>query len=157
MLTVSRASLYYQPAAPSAEELALKRAIDELYTAHPFYGSRRICQQLRRGGLVISRKSVQRQMQEVGLIAIGPKPNTSRASPGHAVYPYLLRDLRSGWPNHIWGIDITYIRLASGWLYLVAVLDWGISRLATARLAKFISIRPYKNKRKKKASHLKEA
>lgn len=63
-------------------------------------------------------------MQEMGLVAIGPKPNISRASPGHVVYPYLLRDLRSGWPNHIWGIDITYIRLASGWLYLVAVLDW---------------------------------
>ncbi len=124
LLTVSRASLYYQPAVPSAEELALKRAIDELFTAHPFYGSRRICQQLRRGGLVISRKSVQHQMQEMGLVAIGPKPNTSRASPGHVIYPYLLRDLRSGWPNHIWGIDITYIRLANGWLYLVAVLDW---------------------------------
>lgn len=124
ILTISRASLYYHPAAPSAEELALKRHIDELFTAHPFYGSRRICQQLRRDGLVISRKSVQRQMQQMGLIAIGPKPNTSRASPGHVIYPYLLRDLRSGWPNHIWGIDITYIRLARGWLYLVAVLDW---------------------------------
>jgi len=124
ILTVSRASLYYQPAAPSAEELALKRRIDELFTAHPFYGSRRICQQLRRGGLVINRKNVQRQMQEMGLVALGPKPSTSRASPGHVVYPYLLRDLRSGWPNHIWGVDITYIRLASGWLYLVAVLDW---------------------------------
>lgn len=123
-LTVSRASLYYHPAAPSAEELALKRCIDELFTAHPFYGSRRICQQLRRGGLVISRKSVQRQMQEMGLVALGPKPNTSRISLGHVVCPYLLRDLTSGWPNHVWGIDIIYIRLASGWLYLVAVLDW---------------------------------
>ena len=124
ILSVSRASLYYQPTAPSAQELALKRRIDELFTAHPFYGSRRICQQLRREHQVISRKSVQRQMQEMGLVAIGPKPNTSRASPGHVVYPYLLRNLTSGWPNHIWGIDITYIRLASGWLYLVAVLDW---------------------------------
>lgn len=63
-------------------------------------------------------------MQEMRLVAIGPKPNTSRASLGHAVYPYLLRDLRSSWPNHVWGIDITYIRLASDWLYLGAVLDW---------------------------------
>ena len=124
LLTVSRASLYYRPALPSAAEFSLKRRIDEIYTAHPFYGSRRICQQLRREGQVINRKGVQRQMQEMGLVAIGPKPNTSRPARDHAVYPYLLRNTRSGWPNHIWGIDITYIRLQRGWLYLVAVLDW---------------------------------
>ena len=116
--------MYYQPAAPSAEELALKRRIDELFTAYPFYGSRRICQQLRREGQTINRKSVQRQMQEMGLIALGPKPNTSRPNRDQTVYPYLLRNLSSGWPDHIWGIDITYIRLPHGWLYLVAVLDW---------------------------------
>jgi putative transposase len=110
LLTVSRASLYYQPAAPSAEELALKRRIDKIYTAWPFYGSRRICQRLRREGRSINRKSVQRQMQEMGLAALGPKPNTSRACCDHAVYPYLLRDLRSGWPDHVWGIDITPIK-----------------------------------------------
>ena len=109
---------------PSAEDFALKQHIDEIYTVRPFYGSRRVCQQLRQDGLIISRKNIQRQMQEMGLVAIGPKPNISRASPGHVVYPYLLRDLRSGWPNHIWGVDITYIRLGSGWLYLVAMLDW---------------------------------
>ena len=124
LLMISRASLYYQPAAPSAEELALKRRIDELYTARPFYGSRRVCQQLRREGQIINRKSVQRQMQEMGLIALGPKPNTSHPRPDHVVYPYLLRNLTSGWPDHIWGIDIMYIRLPHGWLYLVAVLDW---------------------------------
>ena len=124
LLTVSRASLYYRPAPPSAADLALKRRIDEVYTAHPFYGSRRISQQLRREGQVVNRKGVQRQMQEMGLVAIGPRPNTSRPARDHAVYPYLLRDVVSGWPNHIWGIDITYIRLQHGWLYLVAVLDW---------------------------------
>ena len=129
LLTVSRASLYYQPAVPSAEEVALKRRIDEIFTARPFYGSRRICQQLRREsqkneGHVINRKSVQRQMQQMGLIALGPKPNTSCPNRDHTVYPYLLRNLSSGWPDHIWGIDITYIRLPHGWLYLVAVLDW---------------------------------
>ena len=124
LLAISRASLYYQPAAPSAEELALKRRIDEIYTARPFYWSRRVCQQLRREGQIINRKSVQRQMQEMGLIALGPKPNTGRPSRDHTVYPYLLRNLSSGWPDHIWGIDITYIRLPHDWLYLVAVLDW---------------------------------
>ena len=124
MLTVSRASLYYLPADVSAKELALKRRIDELYTAHPLYGSRRVCQQLRREGQVITRKSVQRQMQQMGLIALGPKPNTSRPNRDHTVYPYLLRNLSSGWPDHIWGIDITCIRLPHGWLCLVAILDW---------------------------------
>lgn len=124
LLTISRASLYYQPAAVSAQEFALKRRIDELFTARPFYGSRRICQQLRREGQVINRKNVQRQMQQMGLIALGPKPNTSRPHRDHTVYPYLLRNVTSGWPDHIWGIDITYIRLPHGWLYLVAVLDW---------------------------------
>jgi len=124
LLSVSRASLYYQPASPSSEELAVKRRIDEIYTAWPFYGSRRIHEQLGREGQVVNRKAVQRHMQEMGLIALGPRPGTSRRSPEQAVYPYLLRHLRSGWPNHIWGIDITYIRLQGGWLYLVAVLDW---------------------------------
>ena len=102
----------------------MKRRIDEIFTAHPFYRSRRICQQPRREGQSINRKSVQRQMQQMGLVALGPKPNTSRPRPDHAVYPYLLRNVTSGWPDHIWGIDTTYIRLPHGWLYLVAVLVW---------------------------------
>ena len=129
LLSVSRASLYYQPAPPSSEELAVKRRIDEIYTAWPFYGSRRIAQQIKRERLgrdeqVVNRKAVQRHMQEMGLIALGPRPGTSRRNQEQAVYPYLLRHLRSSWPNHIWGIDITYIRLQGGWVYLVAVLDW---------------------------------
>jgi putative transposase len=124
LLSVSRASLYYQPVSPSSEELSIKRRIDEIYTAWPFYGSRRIHEQLGREGLVVNRKAVQRHMQEMGLVALGPRPHTSRRHLGQAIYPYLLRDLRSGWPNHIWGIDITYIRLEKSWVYLVAVLDW---------------------------------
>ena len=124
LLSVSRASLYYQPAPPSADELRVKRRIDEIYTAWPFYGSRRIHEQLGREGQIVNRKAVQRHMQEMGLIAIGPRPGTSCRCKEQAVYPYLLRDLKSGWPNHIWGIDITYIRLQGGWVYLVAVLDW---------------------------------
>ncbi len=90
LLSLNRSGLYYQPVAPSAEEVALKHRIDELYTQWPFYGSRRITAQLQQEG----------------------------------VYPYLLRHITSAYPNHIWGIDITYIRLHAGWMYLVAILDW---------------------------------
>ena len=110
ILSVSRASLYYQPALPSPEEVGIKRRIDEIYTAWPFYGSRRIHEQMAREGQIVNRKAMQRHMQEMGLVALGPRPNTSRRSKEHCIYPYLLRDLRSGWPNHIWGIDITPIK-----------------------------------------------
>jgi putative transposase len=124
LLSLSRSSLYYQPVLPSAEEVALKHRIDELYTAYPFYGSRRITAQLRRDGLVINRKTVQRHMREMGIAGICPGPNLSRRNQGHQVYPYLLRQVTAAYPNHVWGIDITYIRLQRSWLYLVAVLDW---------------------------------
>ncbi len=124
LLGVSRASLYYQPVAPAPEEVALKHRIDELYTAHPFYGSRRITAQLRREGRVINRKQVQRHMREMGIQALYPGPNLSKRCQEHHVYPYLLRGLTIGQPDMVWGIDITYIRLRAGWLYLVAVLDW---------------------------------
>jgi putative transposase len=124
LLSLSRSSLYYQPVLPSAEEVTLKHRIDELYTAYPFYGSRRITAQLRRDGLVINRKTVQRHMQEMGFAGICPGPNLSRRNQGHQVYPYLLRHVTAAYPNHVWGIDITYIRLQRSWLYLVAVLDW---------------------------------
>jgi putative transposase len=123
LLSVSRASLYYQPLPPTAEELAIKRRIDEIYTAWPFYGSRKITEVLRQER-VINRKAVQRHMREMGLAAICPGPNLSKRSPQHRVFPYLLRHLVLTGPNHVWGTDITYIRLQTGWLYLVAVLDW---------------------------------
>jgi len=124
LLGLSRASLYYRAVAPSAAEVALKHRIDELYTAYPFYGSRRIAVVLRRDGHEISRQRVQRQMREMGIVAIYPGPNTSRRNLQHRVYPYLLRGLRMTHPNQVWGVDITYIRLLAGWLYLVAILDW---------------------------------
>jgi putative transposase len=124
LLSLSRTSLYYQPVAPSPSELAIKHRIDELYTAHPYYGSRRITAQLRREEVVINRKQVQRHMHEMGLAGICPGPNLSKRRQDHQVYPYLLRGLTMTKPNEVWGIDITYIRLHSGWLYLVAVLDW---------------------------------
>ncbi len=124
LLGLSRSSLYYQPVPPSPEEVALKHRIDEIYTAHPYYGSRRIAVVLGREGQCINRKAVQRHMQEMGIVGIAPGPHTSRPHPTHPVYPYLLRHLTAAHPNHVWGIDITYIRLQAGWLYLVAVLDW---------------------------------
>jgi putative transposase len=124
LLGLSRASLYYQPLAPAPQEVALKHRIDELYTAHPYYGSRRITAVLRQQGQVINRKAVQRHMQEMGLAGVAPGPHTSRRHPMHPVYPYLLRTVTAAHPNHVWGIDITYVRLQAGWLYLVAVLDW---------------------------------
>jgi putative transposase len=123
LLSLNRSSLYYQPVPPSPEELWIKRRIDEIYTAWPFYGSRKITVELNKE-LVINRKAVQRHMREMGLSAICPGPNLSKRHAEHAIFPYLLRNLSTVRPNQVWGIDITYIRLRGGWLYLVAVLDW---------------------------------
>jgi putative transposase len=123
LLSLNRPSLYYQPLPPSPEELYIKRRIDEIYTAYPFYGSRKITAVLRQE-MTINRKAVQRHMREMGIAGICPGPNTSQRAAEHRVFPYLLRHVTAGRPNHIWGIDITYIRLLAGWLYLVAVLDW---------------------------------
>jgi putative transposase len=124
LLSLSRASLYYQPRPPSAEEVRLKHRIDEIYTQSPFYGARKIAAQLQREGMGINRKTVGRYMSEMGIAAIYPGPNLSKRNHNEGVSPYLLRHITSAYPNHIWGIDITYIRLQAGWMYLVAVLDW---------------------------------
>ncbi len=124
LLGVSRSSLYYQPVPVSPEEVALKHRIDEIYTAYPFYGSRRVTATLCREGQEVNRKAVQRHMREMGIAGVAPGPHTSRPHPTHPTYPYLLRHTTAAHPNHVWGIDITYIRLQAGWLYLVAVLDW---------------------------------
>lgn len=124
LLSISRSSLYYQPRKPSAEEIAIKHRIDAIYTQSPFYGSRKIAAQLQREGVGINRKTVQRHMREMGIVAIYPGPNLSRRQHKAHVFPYLLRNLTIRAPNHVWGIDITYIRMQKGWMYLVAVLDW---------------------------------
>ncbi len=124
LLGISRASVYYQPRTPSGEEVAIKHRIDAIYTDHPYYGSRRMQFSLQQEQRTISRQTVQRYMREMGIAAIYPGPNLSRRNQQHAVYPYLLRHVTASYPNHIWGIDITYIRLHGGWRYLVAVLDW---------------------------------
>lgn len=130
MLGLNRTSLYYQRQPPSQEEVRLKRRIDEIYTERPFYGYRRIAVQLRQEGVLVNRKAVAKHMQEMGLSAIVPgphRPNLSKRAHQHAIYPYLLKGVSADAPNHVWGVDITYIRMVGGypgWLYLVAVLDW---------------------------------
>jgi putative transposase len=109
---------------PPSEEVAIKHRIDELYTAHPFYGSRKIRVLLLPTFGPINRKRVQRYMREMGIAGIHPGPNLSKRNLAHAIYPYLLRHVTASRPNHVWGIDITYVRLRGGWMYLVAVLDW---------------------------------
>jgi putative transposase len=124
LLSISRRSLYYQPLPPPAQEVAIKHRIDELYTAHPFYGSRKLTFLLQEDFGPINRKRVQRYMREMGIAGICPGPNLSKRATEHRVYPYLLRGLTAQAPNQIWGSDITYIRLRNSWLYLVAILDW---------------------------------
>jgi len=123
LLEISYSSLFYEPVLPCARELAIKRRIDKIYTDCPFYGSRKIAVQLR-PEFGVSRPTVQAYMREMGILALVPGPHTSKPAPQHQIYPYLLRNVTAAHPNHIWGIDITYIRLQHGWLYLTAVLDW---------------------------------
>lgn len=108
----------------TAENLQLMRLIDEEYTRHPFYGSRQMRNWLRRQGYKINRKRVQRLMRKMGLVSVAPKPNTSRRAPAQQIYPYLLRGLPITRANQVWCADITYIRLAKGFVYLSAVMDW---------------------------------
>jgi len=124
LLSLNRTSIYYKPVPPSKKEITIKHRIDEIYTQYPFYGSRRITVMLNRENIPINRKRVQRYMREMGIAGIYPGPNLSKRNTEHRVYPYLLRNITSNYPNHIWGIDITYIRLKHGWMYLVAIIDW---------------------------------
>jgi putative transposase len=124
LLSVHRSGLYYTPRPVDERILLIQRRIDEIYTACPFYGVRKITAQLHADGLLVNHKAVARHMQVMGLRAIYPGPNLSKRTQQHAVYPYLLRGLKIEQPNQVWGVDITYIRLRSGWLYLFAVLDW---------------------------------
>jgi putative transposase len=125
LLGLCRSSLYYEPAAEATENLRLMRMIDAEYTAHPFYGSRKMTAWLRKvQGESVNRKRVQRLMRVMGLEAIYPKPRLSLAGRGHRIYPYLLRDVAIERPDQVWSADITYVPLPSGFMYLAAVMDW---------------------------------
>jgi putative transposase len=135
LLAISRSGLYYEPVGTSAEELALMRRIDALHLQWPFYGSRKLCEALRAEGLHVNRKHMQRLMRLMGLESVAPKPNTSEPSPEHPVYPYLLRKLAISRPNQVWAADITYIPMAHGFAYLVAIIDWYSRRVLAWRLS----------------------
>ena len=135
LLKVARSTLYHRPAPVSADDLAVMRRIDELYLATPFYGSRRLAAVLQRAGCPVNRKRVRRLMRVMGLEVIYQKPNTSRRHPDHAIYPYLLRGLVIDRPNQVWCADITYIPMARGFVYLVAVMDWFSRRVLAWRLS----------------------
>ena len=124
LLEVARSSLYYRPREASGENLALMQAMDRQYLDTPFYGSRRMKVWRAREGSRVSRKLVQRLMSIMGLQAIYRSPRTSRRAPEHRVYPYLLEKIRVTRPNQAWAADITYIPMAKGFLYLVAIMDW---------------------------------
>jgi len=124
LLGVNRSSLYYEPVATDPEELELMRRIDELHMKHPFYGSRKIAQELSRVGDPINRKHVQRLMRVMGIESVAPKPRTSEPAPEHPIYPYLLRNIEICRANQVWAADITYIPMAHGFMYLVAIMDW---------------------------------
>jgi putative transposase len=135
LLKVARSTLYYRPAPVSVEDLTVMRRMDELHLAYPFYGSRRMAAELRREGWSVNRKRAKRLMRVMGLEAIYQKPNTSRGHPGHTVYPYLLRGLAIDRPNQVWCADITYIPMAKGFVYLVAVMDWFSRRVLSWRVS----------------------
>lgn len=135
LLAVSRSSVYYEPAATSSEQLALMRRIDELHLQFPFYGSRKMAEALRREGQSVNRKQIQRLMRLMDLESLAPKPNTSRPAPEHPRYPYLLRNVKIYRVNQVWCTDVTYIPMACGFGYLVAIMDWYSRRVLAWRLS----------------------
>ncbi len=134
---VSRATHYahLKPKPVDESDLLLSRLIDEEYTRHPFYGSRKMVVFLQAAGHAVNRKRAQRLMRQMGLAGMAPGPNTSRGHPGHKVYPYLLRGVPIVRPNQVWSTDITYIRLAHGFAYLVAIIDWYSRRVLGWRIS----------------------
>ena len=135
LLGVSRSSLYYRPKGASEADLSLMREMDRQYLETPFYGSRRMKAWLERQGKQVSRKRVQRLMRVMGLRAIYRRPRTSQPAPEHRVYPYLLRNARVTRPNQVWAADITYLPMARGFLYLVAIMDWHSRYVVAWRLS----------------------
>ena len=137
LLDINRSTAYYKAAskAPDPEELHLKQLIDELHMMHPFMGTRSIRDQLRSRGYKINRKRVKRLMAEMGIASVAPQPNTSRPGRNHKIYPYLLTGLRIDRANQVWATDITYIPMARGYLYLVAIMDWYSRKVLSWRLS----------------------
>ena len=135
LVGISRSSWYYRPRGESDRNLRLMREIDEQYLKTPWYGSRQMARHLRRLGRCVGRKRVRRLMRLMGLQAVAPQPNTSRPAPQHKVYPYRLRELRIERANQVWCADLTYLPMAHGFLYLVAIMDWRARKVLSWRLS----------------------
>ena len=138
---MSRSSYYYEAGGESEENLKLMNLLDEQYTKAPFYGSPRMTAWLRREGYQVNPKRVRRLMKLMGIEAIRPKPNLSKASAENRIYPYLLRGVRIERVNQVWSTDITYIRMQKGFLYLVAVIDWFSRRVLSWELSNSLESR----------------
>lgn len=135
LLNLSRSTFYYTPRPVKPQDLELMRLIDEQYLKTPFYGSRSMARHFRRQGRKVNRKRIQRLMRLMGIEAVYPKPHTSRPHPDHRIYPYLLRDLPIERVNQVWAADITYVPMARGFMYLVAVIDWHSRKILSWRLS----------------------
>ncbi len=135
ILNLARSTAYYEPAPTSPDDLALMRRMDELHLEHPFAGSRMLRDLLRKEGYLVGRKRVRRLMKKMGIEALYRRPNTSRRHAAHPVYPYLLRNLTIDRPNQAWAMDITYIPMRRGFVYLAAVLDWATRRVLSWRVS----------------------
>lgn len=140
VLKLSRSTVYYQPRPVSAEDLAVMRRIDQLHLDFPFAGSRMLRDFLRAEGVKIGRCRVITLMRRMGIEALYRRPNTSKPAPGHQVFPYLLRQMKIDRPNQVWAMDITYIPMARGFVYLAAVVDWYSRRVLSWRLSITMSV-----------------
>ena len=135
LLNISRSTIYYQPRLISEADLMLMRRLDELHLNYPFAGSRMLRDMLSHQGLEVGRRHVRTLMRRMGIEALYRKPNTSKPAPGHKIYPYLLRGIAITRPNQVWATDISYIPMARGFVYLVAVIDWFSRRVLSWRLS----------------------
>jgi putative transposase len=140
LLGLSRAWLYYQPTTPRAGDLELMALMDRQYLNTPFYGSRKMQAWLRGQGHIVGRNKVRRLMRLMGLEAIYRRPNTSKPAPGHRIYPYLLKGVEINRVNQVWSADITYIPMAQGFLYLVAIMDWHSRKVISWRLSNTMDV-----------------
>jgi putative transposase len=140
LLGVARSGVYRKPPPANDNDLVLLRRLDELFTAWPFLGSRRMAALLRAEGYPVNRKRVQRLMRKMGIAALGPKPRTTKPAPGHKIFRYLLRNLAIDRPNQVWAADITYIPIGRGFLYLVAVIDWASRAVLAWRLSNTMDV-----------------
>jgi putative transposase len=140
LLSVARSGVYRAPRPDSQDDQTLMRRIDELFTAYPFLGSRRMARLLSAAENPINRKRVQRLMRKMGIAALGPKPKTTKPAPGHKIFPYLLRGMTIDQPNQAWAADITYIPIGRGFLYLVAIMDWASRAVLSWRLSNTMDV-----------------